>query len=257
MNIPTIGVVGGAGPLAGAKFVETLYQLSGAGSDQENPSVLLWSKPADLPDRTRYLLGESSCNPARSIVRQLKELKRAGATVAGMPCITAHAPRIWSLVQEQKPSLELVSLNRELKAAVVEAGIKNVGVLSTLGTFHIGLFPQLFKETGVTVTEIDSEAERVELHEAIYQVKSGLFQPGDRSSETVLTAIHRLKNLGAEAVILGCTELPLMVPDSGEISAVELIDPLKVLARALLKVHDRQACEFRCSLHKACTAICK
>lgn len=84
------------GPLAGATLVQRIYEGSGACCDQSQPRVLLASYPAEIADRTAYLLGQSAVNPAPGLQKVLRDLKTGGATVAGIACVTAHAEAIYS-----------------------------------------------------------------------------------------------------------------------------------------------------------------
>ena len=101
MKLPTIGVVGGVGPLAGATLVQKIYEDSGACYDQAQPRVLLASYPSEIPDRTTYLLGGSDTNPSVGLRRVLRDLKAGGATVAGIACVTAHAEPIFADIRAQ------------------------------------------------------------------------------------------------------------------------------------------------------------
>lgn len=71
-----------------------------ATGDPDHLPVIAVSWPQRIPDRTEYLLGHITDNPARAIVAQLRLLADAGATVAGIPCNTAHAPAIFDVIRE-------------------------------------------------------------------------------------------------------------------------------------------------------------
>ena len=100
-----IGIVGGAGPYAGLDLAQKILEQTIAEKDQDYLPTLLISTPDKIEDRTRFLLGEITSNPAHSIFRNLCDLNTLGASVVGIPCNTAHAPAIkdvflekWNLV---------------------------------------------------------------------------------------------------------------------------------------------------------------
>ncbi len=62
--------------------------------------ALLFLTPSGIVDRTEYLEGRETENPAKAISEVLLALDQAGATVAGIPCNTAHAARIYDLILE-------------------------------------------------------------------------------------------------------------------------------------------------------------
>ena len=94
-----IGIVGGVGPLAGLDLQAKIVAQTAAGRDQEHLPVLSLSWPGPIPDRTEYLLGQVAENPAGALLAQLRLLAAAGASVAGIPCNTAHAPAIFDVVR--------------------------------------------------------------------------------------------------------------------------------------------------------------
>ena len=96
-----IGIVGGAGPYAGLDLAQKILQQTRAENDQDYLPTLLISTPDQIQDRTRFLLGQSKQNPAHAISRNLRDLKTLGATVAGIPCNTAHAPAIRDVFLEK------------------------------------------------------------------------------------------------------------------------------------------------------------
>lgn len=234
---PTIGVVGGAGPQAGVSLVSKIYEESRSPNDQGNPRVHLISSPCDLPDRSAFLLGLSSLNPAFGFAKVLWQLAQGGATVAGIACVTAHAPPIFSHIQAllgETPPLRLLSLLEELERELRGLGYSRLGVLSTKGTYQAGLFgPAFARAIGAEVLEVVDESERESVHRAIYKIKASGHHLAE-ARETILSSAATLQKRGAQAVLLACTELPLAVPEEAW-NGLPVVDPLRVLARALLR----------------------
>src|SRR5689334_8554805 len=83
-----LGVLGGMGPLAGAAFVTRLVALTPAERDQEHVPVLLCNDPR-IPDRSSARLGQGE-DPLDSMLRGLRLLEGAGASLIAIPCNTAH-----------------------------------------------------------------------------------------------------------------------------------------------------------------------
>lgn len=255
MKLPTIGIVGGVGPLAGATLVQRIYEASGACCDQAQPRVLLASYPSAIADRTSFLLGQTSVNPAQGINRVLRDLHDGGATVAGIACVTAHAQPIYSAIygrSGQHP--KLISLSRELLAVVKSSGYGTIGVLSTLGTYQTGLFQQLFEGEDCRPVFPDADT-RERVHEAVYSLKANQFDLRAAGRVTVEEAARGLLAQGAEAVLLGCTELPLLL-EQDTLDGSPLLDPLKILAAALLREHESQNKAFLDELHRTCSKLC-
>lgn len=118
--------------------------------------------------------------------------------------------------------------------------IRNVGLLSTQGTHWSGVYQNTLREAGVNVIIPDGKL-RDQVHAAIYDSKYGIKAQSNPVTETaragILEAIDSLAGKGAEAIVLGCSEIPLAVPEKA-IGDTVLIDPTTVLARALVKAAD-------------------
>jgi aspartate racemase len=239
-----IGVVGGVGPYAGIDLVRKIFDQTVARRDQEHLPVLLMSLPEEIEDRTAFLLGRSSRNPAHALVEVLRKLSQAGATVAGIPCNTAHAPAIFDLVKEgiaaRSPSLKLLHMIEETAEFLQQhfPQYKHLGLLSTIGTAQSGVYQQTLERTGFRVMLPDEDVQRNQVHSAIYDAEYGIKAVSNpvapRARQHLLDAAHKLLRAGAEAIILGCTEIPLALPEQS-LDGVPLIDPTTILARALIR----------------------
>lgn len=240
--LPIIGIVGGVGPYAGLDLQAKILSETVATRDQDHLPVIAVSWPGEIPDRTAFLLGETAANPAKPILRQLRLLSEMGATVAGIPCNTAHAAPIFDVIAAgvagfDRP-LGLLHMIRELAAylAAQHPGPRRVGVLSTTGARTVRLYPNLLEPLGYEVIEVDERMQRELIHPAIYDRGYGIKAHGRmtaRARADLLAAVAALKELGAEAVVLGCTELPLALPED-VVAGLPLVDPTRVLARALV-----------------------
>ncbi len=240
---PLIGVVGGMGPYAGLDLVQKIFDQTRASKDQEHVPVAMLSYAHRIQDRSKFLFGEVAENPADAIATVARQLDELGATVAGIPCNSAHAPPIYDAVLNQLcasgQAIRPVHMIEEAARYARDAahGIRRVGALSTLGTYRLRLYHQAIATAGFEpVMPDETHAELV--HRAIYDPAFGiktLSNPvTDAARRHLLDAIDHLRARGAEAVMLGCTELPLALPER-TINGTLLIDPTLALARALIR----------------------
>jgi aspartate racemase len=239
-----IGVVGGIGPYAGIDLVKKIFDQTLATKDQDHLPVILMSLSADIEDRTAFLLGQSDRNPAYAIIEVLKKLSAAGATVAGIPCNTAHAARIFDLVQEHTrqhlPALKLLHMIEETVTSIKDRypHRKRLGLLATTGTVRSGVYQQVLSRSGYDVITPDEETQNDKVHASIYDsaygIKAIANPVAERARTQLLEAARSLIRQGAEAIILGCTEIPLALPEHS-LDGVPLIDPTLILARALIR----------------------
>ena len=239
-----IGIVGGAGPYAGLDMAQKLLQQTKANSDQDYLPTLLISTPELIEDRTDFLLGESKINPAYGIFSNLRDLEALGATVAGIACNTAHAPEIRNVFLEKLKSADskLKLLDMISETAVFLRNhcqeVTTVGVLSTIGTWKARFYPELLREYGFEVLTLNEQQQNNLHNEAlfnpVYGIKVQAHPVSVKARESLLEGLHTLEKQGAQAIILGCTEIPLGIPER-TIGETYCIDPGLILARALIR----------------------
>jgi aspartate racemase len=108
--------------------------------------------------------------------------------------------------------------------------VNNVGLLATTGSIYGGLFQNLSTKFGVNII-IPTEHDQNLLMEAIYGkngIKAGITTGEPR--ETVIRIADSLIKCGAETIVGGCTEIPLVINNND--LPVPFIDTLEVLAKA-------------------------
>ena len=150
-----IGIVGGVGPHAGLDLTRKLFDHTRAEADQEHLPVMLYSFPDRIGERPAFLLGKTADNPGEAIGDIMAELARAGATVIGMPCNTAHSPRILDAALEK-----LNATGRPVRFVhMIDAVVRHVrqrcgegarvGILSTLATLETRLYQDSLERAGL------------------------------------------------------------------------------------------------------------
>jgi aspartate racemase len=226
---PLVGVLGGMGPLATADFYAKVVGLTPATRDQDHVRMVIWADPT-VPDRSAALLdgGES---PVPALRRGVRTLEAAGADVVVVPCNTAHAYLAEVRASTGVPVLDMVEL-AVAHAARTHQGLARLGVLATRGTHASGLYAQRAAAIGVEVVLVDDVRQRDLVDRAIALVKAG--RRLDVAEILVRAAAVALRDLGAQAVVAGCTEIPLVAGPAAEVLPV--VDATMVLARAVVEL---------------------
>ncbi len=201
----TLGILGGMGPQASLHFCEKLLELSvknhGAKTNADYPPFLLKSLP--VPD-----LIESRDDEEKTITMVEKgahDLRLAGADFLVMTCNTMHlfVDRIRKAGQ-----LPFISLVDSVIQDVKRDGRKKVGVLGSITTMRSGLYADPLTRSGIESLQPTFE-EQGRLVAAIQRVIARNATDDDRIVASDI--ISSLQKRGAEAVILGCTELPFII----------------------------------------------
>ncbi|MCD8300867.1 MAG: amino acid racemase [Clostridiales bacterium] len=233
----TLGVIGGLGPLATACYLEMMINMTDASCDQEHVNMIIYNCP-QIPDRTAYILGKSDKDPLPVMTRIGNALAGDGADVIAIPCVTAHYFYDKLSAAIPRPIIHAI---REAGNELVAAGIKRAGIMATDGTITSGIYQRVLEEMGMEVV-LPEEQYQGYVMDVIYKnVKAGL--PVDM--EKFNTAAEHLRSRGAQASILGCTELSLVKRDY-DIGA-GFLDTLQVLAKqSVLRCEGKLRSEYDC-----------
>lgn len=222
----TIGILGGMGPEATAYMYSLIIKHTQVEKDQDHIRIFISSNP-ETPPRTEAILHEG-LSPVPYLVEGIQRLKNAGADFVIMPCVTAHyfLPEVFA--QIDVPFLSLIDEAFDWAKEKIPT-LKKVGLLSSTGTQVSKLFQNKFNEAGIEVMTPEGKDQQ-KVMETIFGaggIKAG-FTSGS-SKENIIRAAEKLIAGGAEAIIAGCTELPLVLKAS-DIS-VPLIEPMDILAK--------------------------
>ncbi len=248
VNEKVIVIGGGVGPLAGVKLHQYIIEnTSTNGTDQDHFDIYHLSCSGDIPDRTEALRSGKPELPAEGMFRTFtladSALTSAGKQgVGGIPCNTFHAPAIFNhftqLLSAADLSLSVINMVEETAAVITNRypNVTTIGLLSTTGTRAAKVYLKLFEPLGFSIAQVD-ETDQADLHEAIYNRSWGIKATpyvDPRVRKKFEYFLRKLIEQGAQAVILGCTEIPLALPEQ-ELFGIPLVDPMLALARALIR----------------------
>ncbi len=221
-----VGVLGGMGPAATLDFFARVLALTPARTDQDHIRLIIDSN-AQVPNRNAAIAGTGP-SPAPVLAEMARGLKRAGAELLVMPCNAAHA-----FLDEVKRATDLPVISI-IDVTVAEtlrrrADVKRVGLLAADGCINAGLYQRAFAARGVDVNLPDAGL-RARFMDALTRIKQG--ELGDTVKAQMRTVATALIANGAEAIIAGCTEVPLVLSD-GDV-ATPLISSTDCLAMATI-----------------------
>jgi aspartate racemase len=216
-----IGVLGGMGPLATIDFMHKLLAATPADADQDHVPVIVSSIP-QVPDRAAAFRGEGA-SPLAAMTASGRRLVRAGAALVLMPCNTAH---LWFDEVQTALGLPMLHLvDAALEDAIATAGEHApLGLLCTDATLASGLYTQRAPQLRWVLSTAGDMLKHV--MPGIRAVKAGEL---DHGGELLRAAAQALVRRGARALVLGCTEVPLVLGPSN--APVPVIDATASLAR--------------------------
>ena len=225
----TIGVLGGMGPLATVDFMRKVIDLTPARRDQEHLPLIVYSVP-QVPGRSACIL-EGAASPLPAMVRGIRTLAQAGAECIAIPCNTAHH---WydELARESRcPVLHIVDA---ACAAMERGGVGQgpVGLLATTGTIAAGIYQARLDRHGYDCVVLGARDMEDLVMRGIALVKAGEMEDARALLET---AAAKLGTQGVRAIVLGCTEIPIVFNGVSSSSLPPIVDATQALAEACVE----------------------
>lgn len=226
----TIGIMGGMGSEATSDLFRSIVYQTLASSDGDHLPVIINNDPS-IPDRSDFILGIGP-DPVPFLIESARKLESWGADFLIMPCNTAHY-----FIEDIRKAVSIPLINMiEESAKYVKDNhpeVVSLGLLSTLGTYKTKIYNKFFNERGLKIIFPD-EQHRQNIMNAIYGnqgIKAGY---KNEAARLVQPAVKQLLDMGARAIITGCTEIPLIM-DYLEIP-VPIVNPTKILARKSIEM---------------------
>jgi len=210
-----IGVLGGIGPEATGTFylklMKRLQELGCVSRNGKYPQVIVNSVPArEFPDRVDRRASIDEIDPLYA--RGLEELDAVGVDFISMVCNTVH---IFHRELQARVKAPIINLREEVRRELVRRDIRRYVVLGTRWTVELGLYE--FRD--LQPLSMDP-ADAGIIHRAIYE-----FNLGRNVADDVEHVAGKYLGAGAQAVVLGCTEVALMLSGRG-LPAVDTMDVL-------------------------------
>ena len=221
----TLGVIGGLGPIATAHFMELVIRMTEADTDQEHLDMILYNRPS-IPDRTSYILDPTRPNPLPEMIRVGNALARQGAKLIAIPCMTAHYFHRELTRYIEAPIVHAI---HETAAHLKKHGISKVGIMATDGPIRSKLFQSELERHGIEALIPGPEGQKCVMSVIYDDIKANKPAGMDKFQ----LASRDLRAQGAQAIILGCTELSLVKRDypigAGYLDAMEVLAQTCVL----------------------------
>ncbi|HGK4757557.1 aspartate/glutamate racemase family protein [Enterobacter cloacae] len=225
-----IGVLGGMGPEATADAFLKLIANTPAKKDQEHIPVIIASLPA-IPDRTENIL-YGGPSPLPAMIKSLKVLENSGASCIVMPCNTAH---YWLEELRKNTASEFISIIESACDRIIAEGISSVALVATTATVKTKLYQRRLEKAGISCI-IPDVVHQEEIMKSIIAFKRGEHR---LSSEIIASSIKSLQDKGCEKIIMGCTEIPLILESHIREKPQDFIDATDELIKRAVQWYYR------------------
>lgn len=221
-----IGILGGMGPYATIDIYKKILDSLSVEKERDYPHVIISSNPK-MPSRVRaFLFDEES--PLSYLISEAQRLEKAGADFLIVACNSAHY-----YIDGVKPFVDIEILDIvKLTAKHIqetEPYIQKVGVLGTELINRSDLYDKELIKFQIRTIKPHPNEEKI-LRNAIEAVKHNIITESIKLD--FIDLMNELKNRGAEAVVLGCTEFPILLNKTN--IDVKIFDPTQILVNAAL-----------------------
>jgi aspartate racemase len=200
-----IGILGGMSPESTALYYEHITRTyTGRFGDYGYPEILIYS--VNFQKFVEWQHKGQWKEAAREMAEDLERLHVAGADFGLIATNTMHI--VFDEVQ-RAVHMPLLSIVQATTEAILAAGLRSVGLLGTVFTMTERFFRDGLERSGITVL-VPEPGDQQRMNEVIYgELCRGEIRPN--SLRLFLDIIERLRDRCAEGIVLGCTEIPLLV----------------------------------------------
>ena len=221
----TIGLIGGMSWESTAHYYRVINQDTAArlGGLHSAPLIV---HSVDFADIAAMQSAGDWAGAGTQLAEIARRLQDAGAEVIGLATNTMHIVADQIIAALDVPFIHIADPTSQ---ALRADGFETVGLLGTRFTMEMGFYRDRLAQSGLTALVPD--VDRTNLNAIIYEeLCRGIVR--DESRRTYVAAIERLAARGAEAVILGCTEITMLIDDA--VSPLPVYDTTDLHARALV-----------------------
>jgi aspartate racemase len=224
----TLGLIGGTGPESTIDYYRLLTTLYREKADGASPPLIInsinlklmieWMGANELGKVTDYL------------VTEFEKLERAGVDFAAL---TANTPHIVFDELKQRVHLPLISIVEAACERAQTLGFKSVGLFGTRYTMQAPFYPKVFSKTDIKLVTPNNE-EQEYIHEKYFgELLKDVFLPDTRAKFLAIADEMKARN-GIEAIILGGTEIPLLLRTE-EHNGIQLLDTTRIHVDRLIE----------------------
>ncbi|HOU76345.1 MAG TPA: amino acid racemase [Candidatus Dojkabacteria bacterium] len=226
-----VGIIGGMGPEATLNLFGKIIEKSKpyVRVDQDHIRIIIDNNPK-IPDRTEFIMKKGK-SPLPQIVKTAQTLEKARVTLGVISCMTSHY-----FFDDIQGSVTFPILNAYIETYNFilqnHPNVKKIGVLATTGTRSTKLFEKYITGKEIIFPSLFTQENKV--MEAIYGeqgIKKGIIST--QNAKLLVEASNELITEGAEIIIAGCTEIPLVLKQN--MLKVPIIDPMDVVAEVIVE----------------------
>jgi len=222
--IKRLGIIGGMGPETSSEFYLKLIEMSRKACDSY-PSIIMDSISFPFLLEEDIIQKSKNENKILPILKEsIERLNKIGVDFIVIPCNTVH---IFIDDLRKESEAHIISIIDETIKKIKNRGYKNVGLLATKKTIDSKLYENPMRKNGINVI-LPTRKEQDEISRIIVEILRN--EVTEYSRNAIKRIIKKLMKRGSKAIILGCTDLQIILDKNG--IDVELLDSFEILSES-------------------------
>ena len=200
-----IGLVGGLGPESTLDYYRLIIQAFRERRSADYPEIVVYS--ANLTEGLKLMEARQPEPLVDWLLHKIEALHRAGAELAAICSNSPHV--VFDDVRRRSP-LPLVSIVEASCEEAASLGARRPGLMGTAFTMQADFYPEAFHNRGMQMVVPPAEDQAL-IHSKLFsEIELGIFK--DETRDQLLGVVERMiRRDGIDALVLGCTELPLIL----------------------------------------------
>ncbi len=225
MAFKKIGVLGGMGPESSANFYYKLIKYCQKKyhevQDTDYPPMIIYSLPLDGFDEGGIV---NEVTVLKQLIQGIKTLEKADCDFIVMPCNTIHYffDELNSIC-----SVPIISIIEETAKKIKQKKYNVVGLLASETTLNLQIYQKALNQKGIQCLTPTKEEELI-ITKLILEIMGG--KVTDCTKNEAKSIIKKMEQQSAQAIVLGCTEIPLVINQKD--AKIKVYDTLQILAEA-------------------------
>lgn len=201
-----LGLIGGMGPESTIDYYNKIvYRYQNNHPKDFFPHIIIES--INIFEMLKLCEEEKYDELTLLLLKAIENVHKGGADFA---VLAANTPHVVFYELKEKSPIPLISIVEEVYKKVNYDQIKNVGLLGTSFTMENGFFTDIFKENGINIVIPDKESRNYINEKITKELEYGIFK--EETKKNFIDIINDLvEKYNIEGIILGCTELPLLI----------------------------------------------
>lgn len=220
----TIGIIGGFGPESTAEFYISIVNKNRE-SGRCHPNIIIHNVPVPFYLERDMIRDGKDLEKYLPLLLESLDFMRDKADILALPCNTLH---VFIDELRKASSVPVLSIIDETAKEIASKRLKKVGLLATTKTIESGLLELKLRSIGIATIRPDRKSQ-LKISEIIFSILTG----EQIAKKDLLDMIRKLELQGAEAVVLGCTDLQLILKQNT--CTLPLIDTMEILASSVIR----------------------